>query len=46
MAISMLTNLIIDKLVATEGVVINLTSSSYSLNEVDTIDPNFNVIEV
>jgi len=39
----LLTNLIMDKLVAAKGVVINMTSSAYTLDEVDTEDPNFNV---
>ena len=41
----LLTNLIMDKVVAAKGVVINITSSAYTLDEVDTEDPNFNVIQ-
>ncbi len=41
----LLTNLIIDKIVAARGVVINMTSSAYMLDEVDTHDPNFEVKE-
>ena len=39
----LLTNLIMDKLVAAQRVVINMTSSAYTLDAVDTQDPNFNV---
>lgn len=41
----LLTNLIIDKLVAAQGTVINMTSSAYALDAADTQDPNFNVGE-
>ena len=39
----LLTNLIMDKVVAAKGVVVNITSSAYTLDEVDTSDPNFSV---
>lgn len=39
----LLTNLIMDKIVAGNGVVVNMTSSAYTLAEVDTQDPNFDV---
>lgn len=38
----LLTNLIMNKLVAAQGVVVNMTSSAYSLDAADTQDPNFN----
>ena len=41
----LLTNLIMDKIVAARGVIINMTSSAYMLDEVDTHDPNFEVNE-
>ena len=41
----LLTNLIMDKIVAARGVVVNMTSSAYMLDEVDTHDPNFEVME-
>lgn len=41
----LLTNLIMNKLVAAQGVVVNMTSSAYSLAAADTQDPNFNVGE-
>ena len=41
----LLTNLILDKIVAARGVIVNMTSSAYMLDEVDTHDPNFEVME-
>ena len=41
----LLTNLIMDKIVAAKGVVVNMTSSAYMLDEVDTHDTNFAVKE-
>lgn len=38
----LLTNLIMDKLVAALGVVVNISSSGYTYDAVDTQDPNFN----
>ena len=39
----LLTKLVIDKLVAARGLVVNMTSSAYAWDAVDTQDPNFNV---
>ena len=39
----LLTNLIMNKLVAAQGVVVNISSSTYTYDAVDTQDPNFNV---
>ena len=35
------TNLIVDKLVAANGIVLSMTSTAYKLDEVNTEDPNF-----
>ena len=37
----LLTNLLKDKILAARGIVLNITSSAYTLAEVDTDDPNF-----
>ena len=39
----LLTNLIVDKLVAANGIVLNMTSTAYKLDEVNTEDPNSEV---
>ena len=39
----LLTNLLMKELVVAQGVVINMTSSAYVLDEPDVQDPNFNV---
>ena len=41
----LLTNLIMDKIVAAKGIVINMASSAYRLDEDNTKDPNFEVGE-
>ena len=37
----LLTNLLKNKIVAANGIVLNMTSSAYALAEVNTEDPNF-----
>ena len=39
----LLTNLVLGKLIAAKGIIINITSMAYTLAEVDTKDPNFDV---
>ena len=41
----LLTNLIMDKIIAAKGVVVNMTSSAYMLDDVNTHDTNFAVKE-
>jgi NAD(P)-dependent dehydrogenase (short-subunit alcohol dehydrogenase family) len=39
----LLTNLLADKIINSQGIVINVTSMAYTLAEVNCVDPNFNV---
>lgn len=39
----LLTNLILDKIIAAKGTIVNVSSMAYALAEVNTEDPNFDV---
>lgn len=41
-----LTNLLVDKIIKSNGIVLNIASMAYTLAETNTEDPNFNVREI